>query len=48
MKRVIFVVTAIVLFAGCAHTPYANVGVGKTINIGGLDVGVHVGDILHP
>ncbi len=37
-----------ITFSGCVSTPYANIGASKTINVGGIDVGVGVGNILRP
>lgn len=48
MKNTIFALFALLLFAGCtaAHNPYAHMGASKTVNVGGIDVGVGVHDII--
>ena len=38
----------VLLLQGCVSTPYAQIGASKTINVGGIDVGVGVGNILTP
>ena len=47
MKHLFILIVAL-MFSGCISTPYASIGASKTINIGGIDVGVGVGNILHP
>jgi len=49
MTKVILIVITLFAFSGCtaAHNPYAHVGASKTVNIGGIDVGVGVGDIIN-
>ncbi len=34
--------------SGCVSTPYANIGAHKTVNVGGVDVGIGVGNIFTP
>ena len=34
----------VLLLQGCVSTPYAQIGASKTINVGGIDVGVGVGN----
>ena len=34
------------LTSGCVSTPYATIGASKTVNVGGIDVGIGVGNIL--
>ncbi len=36
------------LVSGCVSTPYASISAGKTVKVGGIDVGIGVGNILHP
>ena len=48
MRKVILSIVTLMLLGGCVSTPYANIGASKTINVGGIDVGVGVGNILHP
>jgi len=43
-----FLLVIAILFSGCISTPYANIGASKTINVGGIDVGVGVGNIFTP
>ncbi len=47
MKMVYICVIAL-LFAGCTatHNPFINVGASKTVNVGGVNVGVGVHDII--
>jgi len=47
MKYLIILVATLFL-SGCISTPYASIGASKTVNIGGIDVGVGVGNILRP
>jgi len=44
-----FLITLFILanFTGCVSTPYANIGASKTINVGGIDVGVGIGNIIN-
>jgi hypothetical protein len=48
MKKVILTVITFFAFSGCtaAHNPYAHVGASKTVNVGGIDVGVGIHDII--
>ncbi len=46
--KYIFLISTVFLFSGCVSTPYANIGASKTINVGGVNVGVGVGNILRP
>jgi len=48
MEKVVISLLSAMLLAGCVSTPYANIGASKTVNVGGIDVGVGVGNILHP
>ncbi len=48
MKKVTIALFSILLLGGCVSTPYANIGASKTVNVGGIDVGVGIGNILHP
>ncbi len=43
-----FLIVGILFLNGCVSTPYANIGASKTVNVGGIDVGVGVGSILRP
>ena len=47
MKYLIMITLGLFL-TGCISTPYANIHAGKTVNIGGINVGVGVGNILSP
>ena len=42
------VLLPVLLTTGCVSTPYATIGASKTVNVGGIDVGIGVGNILHP
>ena len=46
--KYLFILTALLFLSGCVSTPYASIGASKTVNIGGIDVGVGAGTILHP
>lgn len=48
MKKVFLLIFTALLFLGCTatHNPFASVGVSKTINVGGIDLGVGVHDII--
>jgi PBP1b-binding outer membrane lipoprotein LpoB len=48
MKRYLFIAIFALLFSGCISTPYASIGASKTVNVGGVDVGVGIGNILRP
>jgi hypothetical protein len=47
MKTFLVAIITITLLTGCVSTPYAHIGASKTVNIGGIDVGVGVGDIIN-
>jgi len=49
MKRIALIILIASFFTGCVagHNPYAHVGASKTINIGGVDVGVGIGDFIN-
>ncbi len=38
----------VIFLSGCISTPYANINASKSVNIGGINVGVGVGNILTP
>jgi PBP1b-binding outer membrane lipoprotein LpoB len=46
MKKVLLILGIGFFLGGCVHTPYASVGASKSINVGGINVGVGVHDIL--
>ncbi len=48
MKKSILVIFILVFFTGCTatHNPFASIGASKTINVGGIDVGVGIHDII--
>jgi len=46
--KYLFILVTVVFLSGCVSTPYASIGASKTINVGGIDVGVGIGNILHP
>ncbi|GEM_PF-3548522 len=46
--KYLMVIALTFFLGGCVSTPYANIGASKTINVGGIDVGVGVGNILRP
>jgi hypothetical protein len=48
MKKSILVIFALVFFTSCTarHNPFVNVGASKSVNIGGIDVGVGIHDII--
>jgi len=48
MIKHFILIFVVVFFAGCTatHNPFASVGVSKTVNVGGVDVGVGVHDII--
>jgi len=46
--KYLFILVVPFLLSGCVSTPYASIGASKTVNIGGIDVGVGVGNILRP
>lgn len=48
MKKTLLSIFTVVLFTGCTatHNPFINVGASKTVNVGGIDVGVGVHDII--
>jgi PBP1b-binding outer membrane lipoprotein LpoB len=48
MKTILITSIAILFLVGCTaqHNPYANIGASKTINVGGIDVGVGIHDII--
>jgi hypothetical protein len=48
MRKLIISLFGALLLGGCVSTPYANIGASKTVNVGGIDVGVGVGNILRP
>jgi len=48
IMKYFFILVVTLLLNGCVSTPYASIGASKTINVGGIDVGVGVGNILHP
>jgi hypothetical protein len=47
MKKIIIVMVTL-LFVGCtaSHNPFATIGASKSINVGGIDIGVGVHDII--
>lgn len=49
MKTVLFIIVMLFTFSGCTarHNPYAHVGASKTVNVGGIDVGVGIHDIIN-
>jgi len=47
MKAFLITLFILVNFTGCVSTPYANIGASKTINVGGIDVGVGIGNIIN-
>ncbi len=47
-KMIIVTAISALLLSGCVSTPYASIGASKTVNIGGVDVGVGIGNILRP
>ena len=48
MKKSILVIITLAFFTGCTatHNPFAHIGASKTINVGGIDVGVGIHDII--
>ncbi len=48
MSKVILSLVTVILLAGCVSTPYANIGASKTVNVGGIDVGVGIGNVIRP
>ena len=48
VMKYLFILFTLIFLGGCVSTPYANIGASKTVNIGGIDVGVGAGTILHP
>jgi len=46
--KYLYLLIIMVIFSGCVSTPYANIGASKTINVGGVNIGVGVGNILRP
>jgi hypothetical protein len=47
MKTFLLAIFILLNFTGCVSTPYANIGASKTINVGGIDVGIGIGDIIN-
>ena len=48
MYKMFILTAAVIVLGGCVSTPYANIGASKTVNVGGIDVGVGVGNIIRP
>jgi len=48
MIKHILLIFTFVFFTGCTatHNPFVNLGASKSINIGGINVGVGVNDII--
>ena len=48
VKKTILLILTVSFFTGCTatHNPFAHIGASKTINIGGIDVGVGLHDII--
>ncbi len=44
---VLFLATSALCLSGCISTPYAHVGASKTVNIGGINVGAGIGDVIN-
>ncbi len=48
LKKAAMLLCCLLLLGGCISTPYANIGASKTVNVGGVDVGVGVGNVIRP
>ena len=49
MKKILIIALVLLGFTGCVagHNPYAHVGASKVINVGGIDVGLGIGDFIN-
>ena len=48
MKKSLLTIFIVLFFTGCTatHNPFASIGASKTVNIGGIDLGVGIHDII--
>jgi hypothetical protein len=47
MKTFLIAMLTLTFMTGCVSTPYAQIGASKSVNIGGIDVGVGIGNIIN-